>query len=228
MVISELADSLYIKYLLPSRSLVLYDPCMSNLDHIFKNNIDWVNSVSAEKKDVFENIAEQQHPEYLWIGDSDSRVPAIQLMGLMPGDVLVHRNIANMVVHADFNTLSVIHYAVEYLKVKHIIVCGHYGCGGVRCALTEDRFGIVDSWLQHIKDVANLHREELSSLEGRVKENRLCELNAMEQVKNVCKSPPVQDAWAKGQELHVHAWIYGVGDGKIKALQEPISASPKG
>ncbi len=196
---------------------------MSKLDHILKNNIDWVNSIKAEKVDFFEGLAEQQTPDYLWIGCSDSRIPATQLMGLMPGDVFVHRNIANMVVHADFNALSVIHYAVEYLKVKHIIVCGHYGCGGVRCALSDDRFGTVDSWIQHIKDVKHLHREELSKLEGVAKEDRLCELNTMEQVQNVCKSPPVQDAWERGQELHVHAWIYGINDGKIQNLQHSIS-----
>jgi carbonic anhydrase len=196
---------------------------MSQLDHIFKNNIDWVNSIQAEDKDFFKNLIDQQKPEYLWIGCSDSRVPANTLMGLMPGDVFVHRNVANMVVHADFNALSVIHYAVEYLKVKHIIVCGHYLCGGVRCALSDQRFGIVDSWLQHIKDVKHLHSDELDLLEGQAKEDRLCELNAMEQTQNVCKSPPVLDAWEKGQELHVHCWIYGIADGKIKKLHEPIS-----
>ncbi|MGJ8657523.1 MAG: carbonic anhydrase [Akkermansiaceae bacterium] len=196
---------------------------MSDLSQIFKNNLDWVKEMRAENKDFFESLAHQQKPDYLWIGCSDSRVPANQLMGLLPGDVFVHRNIANMVVHADFNALSVIHYAVEYLKVKHIIVCGHYGCGGVKCALSDDRFGIVDSWLQHIKDVKRLHKEELVGFEGQAKEDRLCELNAMEQVQNVCQSPPVLDAWAKGQELNVHCWIYGIADGKIRNLQDPIS-----
>ncbi len=196
---------------------------MSDLKQIFKNNIDWVNSIRAENKDFFKSLVEQQQPDYLWIGCSDSRVPANQLMGLMPGDVFVHRNVANMVVHADFNTLAVIHYAVEYLKVKHIIVCGHYHCGGVRCALTDEKFGIVDSWLQHIKDVKRLHKDELSTLEGQAKEDRLCELNAMEQVYNVSKSPPVLEAWEKGQELHIHSWIYSIGDGKIKKLQEAVS-----
>lgn len=198
---------------------------MDKLNHILKNNIDWVNSITAEDEDFFKHLAEQQQPEYLWIGCSDSRVPANTLMGLMPGDVFVHRNVANMVVHADFNALAVIHYAVEYLKVKHIIVCGHYLCGGIKCALSEQRFGIVDSWLQHIKDVMRLHRDELSKLEGQAKEDRLCELNVMEQVHNVCKSPPVLDAWENGQEVRVHCWIYGVADGKLKKLQASI-ASP--
>ncbi|MFT5904950.1 MAG: carbonic anhydrase [Cryomorphaceae bacterium] len=196
---------------------------MDKLNHIIENNIDWVNSIRAEKKDFFKSLVEQQEPDYLWIGCSDSRVPANQLMGLMPGDVFVHRNIANMVVHADFNTLAVIHYAVEYLKVKHIIVCGHYLCGGVRCALSDERFGSLDSWLQHIKDVERLHHDELSKLEGQAKEDRLCELNVMEQMYNVCKSPPVLDAWESGQELHVHCWIYGIADGKLQKIQASVS-----
>ncbi len=179
--------------------------------------------MQRKKKDFFKSLVEQQEPDYLWIGCSDSRVPANQLMGLMPGDVFVHRNIANMVVHADFNTLAVIHYAVEYLKVKHIIVCGHYLCGGVRCALADERFGSLDSWLQHIKDVERLHHDELSKLEGQAKEDRLCELNVMEQMYNVCKSPPVLDAWENGQELHVHCWIYGIADGKLHKLQASVS-----
>lgn len=197
---------------------------MDKLNHILKNNIDWVNSIRAEDEDFFEHLAEQQEPEYLWIGCSDSRVPANQLMGLMPGDVFVHRNVANMVVHADFNTLAVIHYAVEYLRVKHIIVCGHYLCGGIKCALADERFGIVDSWLQHIKDVERLHCDELAKLEGQAKEDRLCELNVIEQVNNVCKSPPVLDAWENGQELRVHCWIYGVADGKLHKLQASIAS----
>ncbi len=196
---------------------------MDNLEHIFKNNIEWVNSVLADDKDFFQSLVEQQQPDYLWIGCSDSRVPANTLMGLMPGDVFVHRNVANLVVHADFNALAVIHYAVEYLKVKHIIVCGHYHCGGVKCALSDRRFGIVDSWLQHLKDVEKLHSDELDLLDGQAKEDRLCELNALEQMHNVCKSPPVLDAWERGQKLDVHCWIYGIADGKIKKLQEPIS-----
>ena len=196
---------------------------MSQLDNIFEKNVDWVNSVTAEDDKFFERLSEQQTPEYLWIGCSDSRVPANQLMGLLPGDVFVHRNVANMVVHADFNSLSVIHYAVEYLKVKHIIVCGHYLCGGVQGALSGDRFGIVDSWLQHVKDVIGLHKVELDSLEDRAKEDRLCELNAIEQAANVCQSPPVKDAWERGQELNIHAWIYDISDGKLKKLQEPIT-----
>jgi len=200
---------------------------MNELDNIFQNNLDWVDSIKAEDGDFFKKLAEQQTPEYLWIGCSDSRVPANQLMGLLPGDVFVHRNIANMVVHADFNALAVIQFAVEYLKVKHIIVCGHYLCGGVKCALSEDRFGVIDSWLRHIKDVAYIHQDELDQLEGQDKENRLCELNAIQQAQHVCESPPVRDAWERGQELSVHAWIYGIADGKINKLQPPITSADK-
>lgn len=195
---------------------------MSELDRIFDKNRAWVNAVTEKDGDFFKRLAEQQLPEYLWIGCSDSRVPANQLMGLLPGDVFVHRNVANMVVHADFNSLSVIHYAVEFLKVKHIIVCGHYLCGGVQGALSGKRFGLVDSWLQHVKDVVSLNKDELDKLEGRAKEDRLCELNAMQQAANVCDSPPVRDAWERGQELNIHAWIYDVKDGKLKRLQDPI------
>jgi len=196
---------------------------MSELDQIFQKNEDWAVSIKADDPQFFDKLKDQQSPEYLWIGCSDSRVPANQLMGLMPGDVFVHRNVANVVVHADFNSLSVIHFAVEYLKVKHIIVCGHYSCGGVRCALSSERFGLVDSWLQHIKDVAHLHRDELDKLEGQAKEDRLCEINVLEQTANVAQSPPVLDAWEKGQELHLHSWIYGLADGKLSKLNDPIS-----
>lgn len=196
---------------------------MSNIDHIFQNNVDWVNSLKEGDDQFFEKLAEQQTPDYLWIGCSDSRVPANQLMGLLPGDVFVHRNIANMVVHADFNTLSVIQYAVQYLKVKHIIVCGHYLCGGVKCALTNDRFGMIDNWLRHIKDVALIHKDELDQLEGQAKEDRMCELNTLQQMKHVCESSPVLDAWEQGQEVSVHGWIYSIGDGKINKLCDPIT-----
>jgi len=200
---------------------------MSELEHIFQNNIDWVNSIRAGDSDFFKKLAKQQKPDYLWIGCSDSRVPANQLMGLLPGDVFVHRNISNMVVHADFNTLAVIQFAVEYLKVKHIIVCGHYLCGGIKCALSSERYGLIDSWLRHIKDVAHIHKNELDQLEGQAKEDRLCELNTIQQAQHVCESPPVLDAWERGQEVNVHAWIYGIADGKINNLQDPIKGSTK-
>ena len=200
---------------------------MNDIDQIFKNNEDWVSSIKASDNKFFERLGEQQNPEYLWIGCSDSRVPANQLMGLLPGDVFVHRNVANLVAHADLNVLSVIHYAVKFLKVKHIIVCGHYGCGGIRSALSTDRFGLVDSWLQHVEDVEKLYHEELKQLPPAEKEDRLCELNAMEQAANVCKSTPVLDAWEQGQELHVHCWIYGIADGYIRKLQDPISNRPE-
>lgn len=195
------------------------------MKHIFENNKGWASELSQEEHGFFERLAEAQQPEYLWIGCSDSRVPANQLMGLLPGEVFVHRNIANVVVHADFNSLSVIHYAVEYLKVKHIIVCGHYGCGGVSCALDEGRFGLVDSWLQHIKDVANLHADALAGLNEEDKVNKLCELNVLEQANHVCVSPPVLDAWERGQELNVHSWIYSLKDGLLNKLREPITGA---
>ena len=200
---------------------------MNDIDLIFKKNEEWVDSLKSSDSRFFKRLVEQQNPEYLWIGCSDSRVPANQLMGLLPGDVFVHRNVANLVVSSDLNALSVIHYAVRHLKVKHIIVCGHYGCGGVRSALSSERFGLVDSWLQHVEDVANLHRDELSALSDSEREDRLCELNAIEQANNVCKSTPVRDAWESGQEVHVHCWIYGIADGYIRKLQEPISSRPE-
>lgn len=192
------------------------------MQDIFKKNREWAEGLNTQKEGFFESLSHAQHPEYLWIGCSDSRVPANQLMGLLPGEVFVHRNIANVVVHADFNALSVIHYAVEHLKVKHIIVCGHYGCGGVSCALSKQRYGLVDSWLEHIKAVARLHEKELESLPPALRVNRLCELNVLEQVKHVCVSPPVLDAWQRGQPLSIHSWIYNLKDGLLHTLQAPI------
>ena len=198
---------------------------MSDLKQIFKNNIDWVNSIRAENKDFFKSLVEQQQPDYLWIGCSDSRVPANQLMGLMPGDVFVHRNVANMVVHADFNTLAVIHYAVEYLKVKHIIVCGHYGCGGVGAAMADQELGLIDNWLRHIQDIRNIHRDRLMAIEDMTaRANRLCELNVMEQVSNVCRTTIVRDAWRRGQSLAVHGWIYALTDGRLKDLNMCVNS----
>ncbi len=200
---------------------------MDKLDQIFRNNETWVESMRESDHHFFERLAEQQNPEFLWIGCSDSRVPANQLMGLLPGDVFVHRNVGNLVVHADLNALSVIHYAVEYLKVKHIIVCGHYGCGGIKCALSSQRFGVVDSWLQHIVDVKNLHCDELDGLSDKEMEDRLCELSAIQQAANVCSTPPVLDAWERGQELSIHCWIYRIADGYIHQIQDPISSCPE-
>jgi carbonic anhydrase len=167
----------------------------------------------------FERLAAQQAPEYLWIGCSDSRVPANQVMGLAPGEVFVHRNVANVVAHSDFNCLSVLEYAVEVLKVKHVIVCGHYGCGGVKAALEDHHLGLIDNWLRHIRDVRNAHREELNGIEDEAARiARLCELNVMRQAAHVSATTIVQRAWERRQPLAVHGWIYGIRDGLIKDL----------
>jgi carbonic anhydrase len=167
----------------------------------------------------FDKLAQSQHPEYLWIGCSDSRVPANQITGTQPGDVFVHRNIANMVIHSDMNMLSVLSYAVEVLKVKHIIVCGHYGCGGVMAAMENKQFGLIDNWLRHIKDVYRLHYKELNSIQDKKqKADRLVELNVIEQVQDLGKTSIVQNAWKREQPLHLHGWVYDVKDGLIKDL----------
>lgn len=167
----------------------------------------------------FSNLAEQQNPEYVWIGCSDSRVSASNIVGLMPGEVFVHRNLANLVIHTDMNCLSVLQFAVEVLQVKHIIVCGHYGCGGVKAALENKRHGLIDNWLRHIQDTANLYEEVLSQIKDEDKKlDKLCELNIVEQVLNVGETTIVQDAWGRGQELRVHGWIYSLKDGILSDL----------
>jgi len=192
---------------------------MRTLKKLFESNRAWAEDISAREPEFFRELARQQTPEYLWIGCSDSRVPSTQLVGLSPGEMFVHRNVANLVVHTDLNCLSVMQYAVEVLKVKHIIVCGHYGCGGVQAALAGARFGLIDNWLRHVEDVAEKHAAAL----GRVAEEGarlrlLCELNVREQVSNVCRTTVVQDAWARGQELSVHGWIYALEDGLLRDL----------
>ncbi|MCL4790531.1 MAG: carbonate dehydratase [Gammaproteobacteria bacterium] len=197
---------------------------MSRLDQLFKNNRAWVASVREEDPQFFSKLAGQQHPEYLWIGCADSRVPANQVTGLMPGEVFVHRNIANVVAHSDLNCLSVIQFAVQVLKIRHIIVCGHYGCGGVRAAYEDQRHGLVDNWLRHVQDVVSKHRTALDQIpddEGRL--NRLSELNVIEQVANVCRTTVLRDAWASGQLVTVHGWIYNITDGLLIDLD--LSAS---
>ena len=170
-------------------------------------------------------LSEQQSPEYLWIGCSDSRVPANQIMGLLPGEVFVHRNIANVVVHTDLNCLSVIQYAVEVLKVKHIMVVGHYGCGGVEAAMSKQPLGLIDNWLRHIKDVYRLHKDKIdATVDDKKRFDLLCELNVMEQVANVCHTTCVQNAWRNGQKLSVHGWVYGLDNGIIKDLKISTSA----
>jgi carbonic anhydrase len=187
--------------------------------HLIQSNREWAAKVKAEDPEFFKRLSRQQAPEYLWIGCSDSRVPANQICGLMPGEVFVHRNIANVVVHADLNCLSVLQYAVDVLKVKHVMVVGHYGCGGVRATLRCDRVGLADNWLRHVQDVKVKHEACLAALNGEdPKVNRLCELNVIEQVQNVCQTTVVRDAWDRGQQVLVHGWIYGLKDGLIRDL----------
>jgi len=189
-----------------------------SLQHLFDNNRAWAEGITAEDPDFFNKLARLQNPEYLWIGCSDSRVPANQITGLAPGEVFVHRNVANVVVHTDLNCLSVMQFAVDVLRVKHIIVCGHYGCGGVRAALYDARLGLVDNWLRHIQDVRHKHAALLAALEGEAAVDRLCELNVIEQVANVAQTTIVCDAWERGQPLAVHGWAYGLSDGRIRDL----------
>jgi len=174
--------------------------------------------VREQQPDFFQRLARQQNPDYLWIGCSDSRVPANQIVGLQPGDVFVHRNVANVVVHTDLNCLSVLQYAVDVLRVRHVIVCGHYGCGGVAAALHGSRHGLIDNWLRHVADVGEKHAAELHSLPADARHDRLCELNVVEQVANVCQTTIVEDAWARGQELAVHGVVYGLRDGLLRDL----------
>ncbi len=198
---------------------------MSQLQELLDRNKIWAERVRAENPGFFRKLSQQQAPEYLWIGCSDSRVPANQVTGLDPGEVFVHRNIANVVVHADLNVLSVMQFAVDLLKVKHIIVCGHYGCSGVHAAMAGTRVGLADNWLRHVGDVAQKHSARLEGLElESLRHARLCELNVVEQVVNVCRSTVVQDAWERGQPLSVHAWIYGLHDGRIRELGFGVDA----
>jgi len=186
---------------------------------LLENNKKWVADQMSLDPGYFDKLANSQHPEYLWIGCSDSRVPANQITGTLPGDIFVHRNIANMVIHSDMNMLSVLSYAVEVLKVKHIIVCGHYGCGGVLAAMENKQFGLIDNWLRHIKDVYRLHFKELDALsDTKLRANRLVELNVIEQVQDLGKTSIVQNAWKREQPLHLHGWVYDVKDGIIKDL----------
>ena len=192
---------------------------MAALDHLFDNNRRWAAKVTAAQPDFFQRLVAQQSPQYLWIGCSDSRVPANEIVGLLPGELFVHRNVANLVVHTDLNCLSVLQYAVDVLKVRHVIVCGHYGCGGVKAALDESRLGLIDNWLRHVQDVAALKSAALQDLDAAARVDRLCELNVMEQARHVRETTIVQDAWERGQMLDVHAWIYGLQDGRLRDLE---------
>lgn len=194
------------------------------LNDLFVNNKAWADQMKEKNSEFFSKLLNQQSPEYLWIGCSDSRVPANEIVGLLPGELFVHRNVANVVIHTDLNCLSVMQYAIDILKIKHIIVCGHYGCGGVAAALHHQDHGLIDNWLRNIKDVYQRHSNTLDKLPKKEKLARLCELNVIEQVSNVCHTNIVQNAWLKGHELTVHGWIYGIEDGILNDLEISCSA----
>lgn len=198
---------------------------MKKLQHLFDNNIAWAEKIKANDPGFFDRLSEQQTPDYLWIGCSDSRVPATQIVNLPPGEVFVHRNIANVVVHNDTNCLSVIQFAVEVLKVKHIIVCGHYGCGGVKAAVEDQDHGLINEWLAHIKEVKQKYLAELADLTADQKNNRMCELNVIEQVKHVSETAAVQNAWKNGNALSIHGWIYDISDGILHDLDATLPAN---
>ncbi len=197
---------------------------METLDHLLENNRAWAEKIKAQDPEFFTTLSIQQSPQYLWIGCSDSRVPANQIIDVTPGDMFVHRNVANVVVHTDLNCLSVVQYAVEVLNVKHLIVCGHYGCGGVRAALENSSLGLIDNWLRHVQDVRQKHDALLAKVSEDERLNKLCELNVIEQVSNLCQTTIVQSAWQRGQELFVHGWIYGLSDGLIRDLDVSIDS----
>ncbi len=189
------------------------------LDHLFENNRIWARDIEQKTPGFFSRLQNQQSPQYLWIGCSDSRVPANEIVGMLPGELFVHRNVANVVVHSDLNCLSVMEFAIDSLQVKHVIVVGHYGCSGVNAAMQNSRIGIADNWLRHVQDVRNDHREWLLALpDDTVRLNALCELNVLEQALNVCQTTVVQDAWAKKQTVSVHGWVYGLSNGLINDL----------
>ena len=192
---------------------------MKHLSHLLKNNRAWAARSEAAKPGFFKTLSQQQTPQILWIGCSDSRVPATEIVDLLPGEIFVHRNIANMVIHTDLNCLSVLQYAVDVLRVRHVIVCGHYGCGGVKVALENREHGLIDNWLRHIRDVRRLHKAEIDTFTSETERyDALCEINVKEQVLNVCHTTIVQQAWMSGQELHIHGWIYNIADGIIKDM----------
>src|SRR5690349_17713931 len=192
---------------------------MRVLKRLFDSNRAWSQRIQQLDPEFFLKLSRQQSPDFLWIGCADSRVPANEIVGLLPGELFVHRNVANVVVHTDLNCLSVMQYAVDVLKVHHVIVCGHYGCGGVRAALRRDRLGLIDNWLRHVQDVRDKHQGHLDTLPEEAQQvDRLCELNVVEQVMNVCQTTIVSDAWARGQSVAVHGWIYGLRDGLLRDL----------
>ncbi len=198
---------------------------MTSLPHLFENNRAWAERIRSDDPEFFPRLSRLQRPEYLWIGCADSRVPANDIVGLLPGELFVHRNVANIVVHTDLNCLSVMQFAVDVIGVAHILVVGHYGCGGVHAALEKRRLGLIDNWLRHIQDVHAKHRGMLDAIDDpRTREDRLCELNVIEQVSNVCQTSIVLDAWERGHDLTVHGWIYGLADGLIRDLRTSASS----
>ncbi|MET3131139.1 carbonic anhydrase [Oxalobacteraceae bacterium GrIS 1.11] len=199
---------------------------VSTLATLWQNNRAWAAAMVAKEANFFKKLEDQQSPEYLWIGCSDSRVPANELLGLAPGELFVHRNIANVVVHSDLNCLSVLQFAIDVLKVKHVFIVGHYGCKGVHAAMTGTRIGLADNWLRHVQDVHQKHERYLGDvLPSRQRADRLCELNVTEQVVNVCQTTIVQDAWDRGQPLSVHGWVYGLQDGLLNDLEMTVSSA---
>jgi carbonic anhydrase len=198
---------------------------MPTISHLFENNAAWAARIREQDPEFFLKLSQQQFPQFVWIGCSDSRVPANQIVGMSPGELFVHRNIANLVVHTDLNCLSVLQFAVDILKVRHIIVCGHYGCSGVQAALRSDRIGLSDNWLRHVEDVRQKHEKYLSKVSRDSQADRLCELNVIEQVANVCRTTIARDAWERGQDLAVHGWIYGLQNGLLRDLNISVTNS---
>lgn len=198
---------------------------MTELSELLRNNQAWAEQVSREDPGFFARLSQQQAPKYLWIGCSDSRVPANQIMGLAPGEVFVHRNIANVMVHTDLNCMSVIQFAVDVLRVEHVLVVGHYGCGGVHAALEGTRVGLADNWIRHVGDVAQKHAALLEAVGPAARGDRLCELNAIEQAENVCLTTVVRDAWARGQAVSVHGWVYSLHDGRVRELGMDVDSA---
>lgn len=191
---------------------------MAKLDNLFTNNRNWASDIVAQRPGFFADLAAQQAPEYLWIGCSDSRVPANEIVNLLPGELFVHRNVANVVVHTDLNCLSVLQFAVEVLRVKHVMVVGHYGCGGVRAALAGDKLGLIDNWLRHVRDVYSTHKDIVDAAGKAAGPDRLCELNVIQQALHICETTIVQDAWAHGRSLSVNAWVYSLRDGLLRDI----------
>ncbi len=198
---------------------------MKQLGQLFANNKNWASAIEEEHPGFFQSLVSQQSPEYLWIGCSDSRVPANEIVGLQPGELFVHRNVANIIVHSDLNALSVLQYAVDVLRIKHVIVCGHYGCGGIIAAMENKRHGLIDNWLCHIKDIYECHESRINKLESEdERTDLLCELNVIEQVNNIAQTTIIRDAWLRGQKLVIHGWIYSIHNGLLKDLDISIDA----